>query len=300
MRTSLFSILLILVCLSVQAQPAILPATSVSSALSPPNPSAMLDVSAADKGILIPRMTFANRTSIPVPAPDGLLVYQTDVDAPSNSAPGFYYFDGTSSAWKPVTPPNTSTVNPWQDFAILADDADPGSPPTVNSVSGRYPIPTVNTWNARQLWHILSKKGNSISRLFGNGVVGVVPGKYYIRASAPAYFGTQTSAAIGSGTKVGIRKLNGSPLLIGNAAFVSNSDRFVQVRSTVEGVIEITQADLDPTSHLGLIELIQLFTQVPLGPMQPFGEQLVEVWGKPANISGVPEVYSQMFIQRIQ
>jgi hypothetical protein len=49
-----------------------------------------LDVKSTDKGILIPRMTAAQRGAIASPA-TGLMVYQTDATA------GFYYYDGT--AW---------------------------------------------------------------------------------------------------------------------------------------------------------------------------------------------------------
>ncbi|WP_343534467.1 exosporium glycoprotein BclB-related protein [Pedobacter sp.] len=54
-----------------------------------PNASAKLDISATNKGILIPRVTMANRPASPV---DGLLIYQTD------NTPGFYYYKG--SAWE--------------------------------------------------------------------------------------------------------------------------------------------------------------------------------------------------------
>lgn len=53
-----------------------------------PNASAKLDISATDKGILIPRVTLANRPASPVA---GLLIYQTD------NTPGFYYYTG--AAW---------------------------------------------------------------------------------------------------------------------------------------------------------------------------------------------------------
>ncbi|WP_027003248.1 hypothetical protein [Hugenholtzia roseola] len=46
--------------------------------------SAMLDVKATDKGVLVPRMTQAQRNLITTPAA-GLLIYQTDATA------GFYY-----------------------------------------------------------------------------------------------------------------------------------------------------------------------------------------------------------------
>jgi|AntAceMinimDraft_17_1070374.scaffolds.fasta_scaffold01571_3 hypothetical protein len=52
--------------------------------------SAMLDVTSIAKGLLIPRMTEAQKNSIPSPA-QGLLVYQI------NGTIGFYYYDG---AWK--------------------------------------------------------------------------------------------------------------------------------------------------------------------------------------------------------
>lgn len=55
---------------------------------SPANASAMLDVSSDQKGILIPRMTLAQRNAIPSPA-TGLLIYQTDFEI------GFYYYNGS-------------------------------------------------------------------------------------------------------------------------------------------------------------------------------------------------------------
>ena len=52
-----------------------------------PHASAQLDITAANKGLLIPRMALANRPASPA---TGLLIYQT------NSTPGFYYYDGSS------------------------------------------------------------------------------------------------------------------------------------------------------------------------------------------------------------
>ena len=54
---------------------------------STPDPSAMLDVKSTSKGLLVPRMTQAQRTAITTPA-NGLLVYQTD------NPSGFYYYSG--------------------------------------------------------------------------------------------------------------------------------------------------------------------------------------------------------------
>lgn len=58
-----------------------------------PNASAALDVSSTEKGLLVPRMTQAQRISISSPA-TGLLVYQTN-----GTQPGFWYNAGT-----PTTP----------------------------------------------------------------------------------------------------------------------------------------------------------------------------------------------------
>ena len=50
-----------------------------------PDPSAALEISSTEKGLLIPRMTKAQRDAIPSPA-TGLMIYQTDSDE------GFYYY----------------------------------------------------------------------------------------------------------------------------------------------------------------------------------------------------------------
>ncbi len=58
-----------------------------------PDTSAMLDISSTTKGLLIPRMTKAEKNAIPLPG-SGLLVYQTAPDSV-----GFHYFDGANWLW---------------------------------------------------------------------------------------------------------------------------------------------------------------------------------------------------------
>lgn len=73
---------------------------SISNSLTPPDPSAMLDVQSTSKGILIPRMTLSEREGISSPA-NGLLVYVTE---PSESI-GYWYWDITSlpsGGWKRI------------------------------------------------------------------------------------------------------------------------------------------------------------------------------------------------------
>jgi hypothetical protein len=62
-----------------------------------PDKSAMLDVQSTNRGVLVPRMTMAQRDLIENPA-TGLVIFQTDI------VPGLYYNSGTSSvpAWATV------------------------------------------------------------------------------------------------------------------------------------------------------------------------------------------------------
>lgn len=82
-----------------------LPAQVVISPNNPANPhaSAMLDVQSTDKGMLVPRMTTAQRTAIANPA-KGLLVFDTNTNT-------FWFYNG--SAWGPVdgnTVPSTGII----------------------------------------------------------------------------------------------------------------------------------------------------------------------------------------------
>jgi hypothetical protein len=63
----------------------------INSDGSTPDNSAMLDIKSTSSGLLIPRMTLAQRNAISSPAA-GLLIYQTD------NTPGFYYNAGTPSS----------------------------------------------------------------------------------------------------------------------------------------------------------------------------------------------------------
>ncbi|MFT3681644.1 MAG: hypothetical protein QM791_15340 [Ferruginibacter sp.] len=67
-------------------------AQSVGIGTNSPNASAQLDVTSTSKGLLIPRMTTAQRTAIASPA-NGLMVYDTNFNA-------FYFYNGT--AWNAV------------------------------------------------------------------------------------------------------------------------------------------------------------------------------------------------------
>lgn len=82
---------------------------SINKDGSTPNSSAMLDVSATDAGMLLPRMTESQRDAISTPA-TGLIIYQTD------NVPGFRYYNGT--IWVPFAKQHT------QDLAFTNHDKD--------------------------------------------------------------------------------------------------------------------------------------------------------------------------------
>jgi hypothetical protein len=66
--------------------------------------SALLDLKSTNQGVLVPRMTQANRNAITSPA-TGLMIFQTD------NTPGFYYNAGTPATpnWQPVGGSPTSS-----------------------------------------------------------------------------------------------------------------------------------------------------------------------------------------------
>jgi trimeric autotransporter adhesin len=77
-------------------------AQSVGIGTTSPSPSAILDVSSTTKGMLVPRMTSGQRTSMPSPT-NGLMVYDTD-------SLSFSYYNGSS--WQFLKGSNTN-ANGW-------------------------------------------------------------------------------------------------------------------------------------------------------------------------------------------
>jgi hypothetical protein len=78
-----------------------------------PDPSSILDITANDKGLLIPRVSIDNITNTMLDglniAPEGLFVWNTNAATLGGSGIGFYVFTG--SVWeKLVTTSNTSSI----------------------------------------------------------------------------------------------------------------------------------------------------------------------------------------------
>ncbi|MCX7954929.1 MAG: hypothetical protein N3A01_07040 [Bacteroidales bacterium] len=69
---------------------------SVSSTGIDPHSSAMVEIAASDKGVLIPRVSLSSTTDINTisnPAPS-LIVYNTNANMTNGNGAGFYYWDG--------------------------------------------------------------------------------------------------------------------------------------------------------------------------------------------------------------
>ncbi|MEZ4807765.1 MAG: hypothetical protein R2815_09915 [Flavobacteriales bacterium] len=98
---------LVVTGLEVRAQNIAINATGAA-----PVASAMLDITSADKGVLVPRVALLSATDVAtVPAPaNSLLIYNTATAgaSPNNVTPGYHYWDG---------PP----TNRWQRLAAVRD-----------------------------------------------------------------------------------------------------------------------------------------------------------------------------------
>ena len=108
---------------------------------------AMLDVSSTNSGLLIPRMTEAERDAIGSPS-TSLLIYQTNNDS------GLYFFDGTN--WTPFLIGGAAANSGW------ATKGNIGTDPTTNFIG------TIDSVD----W-VIKTNNNEKVRVAGNGNVGI-------------------------------------------------------------------------------------------------------------------------------
>jgi hypothetical protein len=124
----------------------------ISATNTPPNTSAMLDVSSTNKGLLPPRMSTAQRNAIASPA-DGLLVF--DITTQS-------YWYRRSSIWTEL-PQSTAAVNFWQQTGAGGNEAKntntgglwSSNPVGLNAFSDNVsnpPTAPVNGAGTRMMW----------------------------------------------------------------------------------------------------------------------------------------------------
>ena len=110
--------------------------------------SAMLDIKSTSKGILVPRMTAAQRTAIATPA-NGLLIYQTDGTA------GFYFYNG--NAWAPISAAAAGPLTGWATTGNAATDS------TTNFIGTSDGNPLIGKVNGEQVFRFSSKMQNTIA-----------------------------------------------------------------------------------------------------------------------------------------
>ena len=130
-------------------------AQNVGIGTTTPAASAQLDVSSTTKGLLIPRMTAAQRDAIANPA-TGLMIYQTD------NAPGLYYNTGTGGAPAWVL---ASSVSAWS----LTGNA--GTNPAIHFIGTTDNVPLVfkvNNQPAGKIDHLLYNTSLGYQSLLSN------------------------------------------------------------------------------------------------------------------------------------
>ncbi|HPT13329.1 MAG TPA: tail fiber domain-containing protein [Bacteroidales bacterium] len=204
--------------------------------------SAMLDVKSTTKGLLIPRMTTAQRDAIAGPA-NGLLIFQTD------GAPGFYYNSGSAvtPSWTLIgtgtwTVAGNSGTNPATNFLGTTDNvalkfrvsnthAGIIDPVADNTSLGKQSLNsiTTGTYNSamggmalgsNQAGQFNSAFGYSSAYLNENGSGNVSMGAYTLC----------NNTAGNNNTAIGLRALfanttGNSNLALGQRALYSNTDR---------------------------------------------------------------------------
>lgn len=124
-----------------------------------PNSSALLELSTTSKGLLIPRMTQAQRDLITTPA-TGLLIYATDSVSPNRPAT-FYYYTGT--VWVPFLSSSTG----W----LLTGNS--GTTPTSNYLGTSDAQDLVFKTNATERMRTLSTGNIGVGTTTPAGVVDI-------------------------------------------------------------------------------------------------------------------------------
>ena len=132
-----------------------LAAQNVGIGTTTPDASALLDITAANKGLLIPRVALTSITdAVTVPSPaNSLLVYNTTIGvSPNTLIPSYYYWNG--SRWTQILSDISSGVNTW------SVNGNSGTSPVVNFVGTADNQPLVFKINNNNAGYI-GVNGNS-------------------------------------------------------------------------------------------------------------------------------------------
>jgi Chaperone of endosialidase len=151
-----------------------------------PDPSAILDLKSGNKGLLVPRMTLAQRNAIAVPA-IGLLIYQID------NTPGFYCYDG--AAWGAVKGSGGGGGGTGNNWSLNGNDIS-------NSNTGNVGVNTTNPIkNQLQIGDMGSAGFNGNQFALGNGNAAFAIGQ------------TDTYTQLASSTNMSLMSIGGTGLV---------------------------------------------------------------------------------------
>jgi hypothetical protein len=155
--------------------------------------SAMLDVDAANKGLLIPRVSLLSATDIiTIAAPAiSLLVYNSSTagDFPDNITPGFYYWDGLR--WIPfgsrtgilayadfyALMPGDNSATVAQGSAVSFPNNGPVGGSDISALSGtEFQLSAIGTYNIS--WQVsISEAGQLVLEINGTEILSTVVGR---------------------------------------------------------------------------------------------------------------------------
>jgi hypothetical protein len=185
-------------------------AISINTDASSPDPSAILDVKSTEKGMLVPRMTTAQRNLIAAPA-TGLLVFDTD-------SGGFWFFNGT--AWTDLSGSGAP--------AMFIADTD-GNTKVQTEKNPNEDVIRFDLGGAERM--ALKKNVSGTSRLelpnaSNNSFVGTAAGSANTTGFANTSLGTNSLAANTTGfanTSLGTNSLAANTTGFGNTSLGTNS-----------------------------------------------------------------------------
>jgi hypothetical protein len=158
-------------------------AQNVGIGTATPDNSAALDLQAADKGFLVPRLTAAQRTAIASPA-NALLVYQTD-----GAQPGFWYNAGTKAA------PVWSMLGPGAGNVLAGDNLGDHTATQHLNLQGNALVGTGSNLGTTVGVGVTARGGLNMGQSTqGNITIGYQAGDVITTGSANQFFGYQSGS----------------------------------------------------------------------------------------------------------
>jgi hypothetical protein len=256
MKKIIITLLVIVQCQLLSAQ------QSVGIGTTSPNGSALLDMTSINKGLLIPRMTGAQRIAIPAPA-IGLMVIQTNTEAAPPSSPGLYLLEqvGAFPVWRRIARtdeiPVVSTtwtangINQYSNVAgsvgIGTTEPDPSAILDVSSTTKGFLIPRMTTAQRNAI--VSPSQGltvydlnNQKSWIF-TGVVWVEANSNWITNGASIYNKNGGFVGIGAGPLTPEERLHVSN---GNILISGGSNPMLKFRAGVTdiGFVQASSGDM--------------------------------------------------------